>query len=805
MGFPYLAPLPPWTVDIMIQRENNPVATSFKNPWAVLTSGALVAKSVASADIKERLKQLENLINGELGEGEKVYKGCIISNNINNTELSYSTQETIIGIDFEGKPIKVEGEKARKVSTPIIESIDIDTDGANNTLKTAKIAVRCFTLKQLEMFELFFLKPGMNVLIEFGDASLLKTALFPIQKSKATELTNKKNVFNKFKDGTIKEIKTFSKLEEALVSKNESYDDFCKNFSQYFRSDTEAIAKYLEKVERSLGSYDLVAGKVTEYSFSISPDGTYEVTFEVSQGNQVSMAIPHNPKSATKAKTKQQSNNTDFLPIDQIKELMIADLNLGDGMAFKSLMDAKHPDNDTGKTWENDFFNFLKINKQQKDTVASDKAYVSLRFVLKILMNFVLGDKNIDQNFFEFNIQEFTGESTKKKIFAIPVTSNKNIISSNTDVIFPTNELPKFVVDGKDKNEIGISKDDRIKGLINGYDFHTQEPLIVPNVEPKQIIKAEGSDKVGNALNIFLNYETVTKAWNSARSRIDFLENILAICNQNSYGMFTLVFGISENNGKPTIIDAKRPPTDKIIEDNSEIYRFKPTTINSNVLEFSFNFEMSNLVAGRQIFNSGKFIAEAKSKKEGTKTPVDTNEIHLPPEAYRSIDNSNMGNADGWYSINNVEKKSIEARFERLKTLDVDLPDPEEKKPETATTEANTISQIISDKSISFLMTKSTTALTPLIFKDPAIITKKIFGEEKTSGQKKPTLSPIDITLTIDGFSGFTPGQYFNVDGIPEIYNQIGVFQITNTKHTVSNEGWKTTIEASHMLTPKKK
>jgi len=63
----------------------------------------------------------------------------------------------------------------------------------------------------------------------------------------------------------------------------------------------------------------------------------------------------------------------------------------------------------------------------------------------------------------------------------------------------------------------------------------------------------------------------------------------------------------------------------------------------------------------------------------------------------------------------------------------------------------------------------------------------------------------LTVSLTIDGFSGLSPGQYFNIDGVPEIYNKIGVFQITNTKHSVSNDGWTTSIEADHRIVNKNK
>jgi ATP-dependent helicase/DNAse subunit B len=80
---------------------------------------------------------------------------------------------------------------------------------------------------------------------------------------------------------------------------------------------------------------------------------------------------------------------------------------------------------------------------------------------------------------------------------------------------------------------------------------------------------------------------------------------------------------------------------------------------------------------------------------------------------------------------------------------------------------------------------------------------KQTTSTRNNTETKKSTLSPIEVTLTIDGFSGFSPGQYFHIDGIPEIYNQTGVFQITNIKHNIATDGWNTTIEAGFRITPK--
>ena len=86
------------------------------------------------------------------------------------------------------------------------------------------------------------------------------------------------------------------------------------------------------------------------------------------------------------------------------------------------------------------------------------------------------------------------------------------------------------------------------------------------------------------------------------------------------------------------------------------------------------------------------------------------------------------------------------------------------------------------------------------IFTDGDFIKKKISAPKQDA---KSTLSPIDVTLVLDGINGFNCGEYFRINGVPEIYNQIGVFQITNTKHSVSPEGWRTTLEAQFRITPK--
>ena len=213
----YLQPIQPWAKAVLEEREKNPLSSMYRTPFVVLSSGAFVAKGnvadLTSKDMSKRKAAIDNLINSGSNDN---YCGCIISNNINNLELSYSNGETPVGVDFKGIIIKVVGETGRKVSTPIITSVDVDTEEASNTIKTTRVSVTCFTLKQLELFEMFFLKPGMNIMVEWGDSSLLKRNIF--QQNRELKY---------IEDGVEKTITPYTDITQALfIKENSKWDDY---------------------------------------------------------------------------------------------------------------------------------------------------------------------------------------------------------------------------------------------------------------------------------------------------------------------------------------------------------------------------------------------------------------------------------------------------------------------------------------------------------------------------------------------------------------------------------------------------
>ena len=125
----------------------------------------------------------------------------------------------------------------------------------------------------------------------------------------------------------------------------------------------------------------------------------------------------------------------------------------------------------------------------------------------------------------------------------------------------------------------------------------------------------------------------------------------------------------------------------------------------------------------------------------------------------------------------------------------------EEPKKDEATKEDVDLTDSLSQKSIKFKMPKDKNVQT-LIFTDKAFIVKELKIAEKKQ-KTTSALTFLEITLIIDGTAGINCGEIFRVDGVPEVYNKNGFFQVTNVKHSIEKDGWKTIIEAGYRINVK--
>ena len=753
MPFPFIKPLEEWIVKKLKEREADRNYITTLSPFAMMSSGAIILKGKTPDEIK-KLFQTQ-----DYGSDTTTYHGCVITNTTDVSKL-YQTGKTIVGYDLNGKEIVVEGETNRRVSIPIIESIEIDTDGGNNTLKTAQVKVKVFTLKQLEMFELFFLRPSMNVVLEYGWGTGVR--------NKSKEAKIQKYLFAK------KDFKTYKEDYSALFLDEKKKDS------------------YITALKDTEGEYDYMAGRVTDFRYSPAEDGTYEINIEVSSGNELQLwpAVKSAKDSALtlKKNEKKIENYKSFI------QKIAADFGRPD-------FESKVFKNDN--IWKNEFFNYGITNLEQKNITVSKTPYISMKVIIEIINNLKL--TNVLPEIISVNY-EYKGQKI------IPVNSNPNLISTDESIIFP-GQLPEIkpASAGKENKIILAYNEKGIDGTINGKSFNLSNSQIYnfstgKNEKPTDItitntvgtpIQIPVKSNIGNLLNVFFSYSRFLEIFDSSNNISDIMNSVLSTIQSSMLGMSNLELQKKEDTPGQTsleIVDRKIPqplPKNESTSEKPTIHRFKIGTKESIVKNFNFNMEMSTLMQAQALYSSQLAIAKAN---KGTNTDA-SKEI----DNHVSADLSYAKNADGYFSVNDMEVTIVKGALKKQKDKENSLSDAEKKKQEEdrkkdESEEKKRLEESIQSKYVKFKNGKN---IQSLIYKDSGLV--QLYMVPKTPANST-ALTYLDISLEIDGLAGFSCGEYFQIDGIPEIYNRNGYFQILNVKQGIDQSGWKTTIEAGYLL-----
>jgi hypothetical protein len=628
--------------------------------------------------------------------------------------------------------------------------MELDTDGNNNTLKTAQLQIKVFSLKQLEMFELFFLRPAIKVVIEWGVNA---------------DIRNKTNKY-------IIDSKLFAKKNFTNY-----ITQYLKIFSHKENAYREAKLEYLKTLKETNYDYDYMAGNVTNYTFTPEEDGSYNIMLEVSAGNELQMWMPVKQANTT-AKASKTSDNTQVKEFQSWVNQIAIDINVP---SLATLINEK----EDGK----EFFNWTAINDKQEDSKFSKDPYISFRLILKILNNMVV---------YKESEKHLTVDYKLDGNDIIPVNSSPYIISTTSDFIIP-GQLPsiKVVTDKDSKEKIIIKEGESIDLPINGYSFNisnertaTQKTLI-SRTDSKESV----ASTTGNLLNMFVRWPTFVGMYKDAYVQADIINSLLGMFNQNMFGLCALELGkpddIPSASTPLTIIDTKLQTIVSSLPSVEERYRFKIGPMGSILKEFTFTMELGALAQAQALYSSQLAINDIQNDTtQSTETVVD--------KAYKNANNFKTPNADGYYSINAIEIKLVEESQEWNNTLvsaslsagDItDVNDGEKEK--------QNMNEVLSQNFIKFRTgNNSTTSGNNLIYTDTSLIQSKI----PISSKGTTALTELEITLAIDGIAGLSAGEYFHIDGVPEIYNRNGYFQIMNVKHGLDDSGWKTTIVASYRI-----
>lgn len=748
MGFPFIAPLKKRLTEKFEEREKHSHDMGYYKPFVLLSSAAVVVRGKTSEEVRNFLQKEDYPSDS--------YFGCVVANTTDITRL-YQTGDTIVGNDLNGKVIKVEGESNRRVSVPIISKVNIDTDGGNNTLKTAQVEIKIFTLKQLEMFELFFLRPSMNIVLEYGWSSDIRKKTSTID----SKLFAKKK-WEKWKNDYV----------DLFSVKQDNNPSFSKK------------EEYLKILKETDYEYDYMAGKVTNFTISPAEDGTYDVMLEVSSGNELQLWVPVK-KSKDEAKTKTGSKQS--LPTyQQFIEKIAGDLQLKPEN-LKTIFSSED-------VWKNELFNFGAYNLTQKDITASKTPYISIKFIIKLLNSIRETGSVID-----YTWKDSAGNDV------IPVTSREYIISTTEEFIIP-GDLPKIIAGKNSKNEdtivIDVKSGKKDNLYINGksfnftdgiaiYDYKNGKPIQNPN-RTTLINKKTGEtvqlSSIGNLCNIFFSYDRFLQIWRSSYVAADIINGVLDSINSNMFGLCKLELQIPEDisASQPLeVVDRKLDIYSKIVE-NDTPYRFKVNDVRSIVKTFEFNMELSTLMQAQALYATQLAVNEATKKGQDNFEDPNINSA----DQFKAADLSYAKNQDGFFSINAIEYKLVKEAVDRGLTT-------EDKKPEDV--EEKKLTEKIQSNYIKFKKNPIDKKEVPknYIYQDPGLVQRYL---RPVTAKESTALTYLDISFVIDGISGLSCGEYFQISGIPEVYNTNGFFQITNVKQNIDEVDWLTEIEAGYRL-----
>lgn len=185
------------------------------------------------------------------GKGSKLAQQCILFNgmsSLNKDDFSNTlTQRSGINLSnsvWTNKAYGLGGGQFGKQPMPGITSATVDCIN-RGSIRSATVQIKAFNTFQFQLIELLYLRLGFTMMLEWGH--------------------------NIYTDGNSNEI---SKVENTLIE--DTFFSKGNNFSQL------EILEFIEKTrQRYSGNYDGFFGRVSNFSWSFAPDGTYDITLKL--------------------------------------------------------------------------------------------------------------------------------------------------------------------------------------------------------------------------------------------------------------------------------------------------------------------------------------------------------------------------------------------------------------------------------------------------------------------------------------------------------------------------------------------
>ncbi len=679
------------------------------------------------------------------------------------------------------------GEKYRPMAG--ITGITTTTEGELGALRKASIKWQCWSLEQLEFYEIFFMKLASTCMIEFGWST------------------------GKLDDYTLYDISTFEKAKKSI--KDGAIDGRRKTLD-------------------SAGEYEVFSGLISNFNWQSNAAGGFECETEImSHGEPIIGARTNDsPQAST------NNNGKDYSGVSEQaeKELEIRALN--------NLQ--KYLDN-----FESEIDIFLTTeNRQKEELVGKIDGYN--RNIWPSGGTHVIDIRGwnnanpLDNEYFvtwgwmEDNIlSKYMGRASKNYDMKYTIRS-RDIIgydSSNNPVYESVRVSCHPVV-----VESEAVVDARVATI---PDNNPNYSAFIDNGQGGGFAKFEvpGSDSSqGYLRNILLNITTIKEAFDDVNTMTEGLEKLFSKVNEAFYGIFD--FKISVDYDNPTnikIIDRNylrqdpfsliNNPSKAEDEEPSSIFIFPAMNAENNIVKdqsMESKIPSEGMYAALAGANKPSEVPDPSDASNATTANVQSDEkaglrdfllysfnipdAFSPNNTYGQskalinqeldatsgppiTENAKTDKDEDWWKDNQIEDDIDENQAEMIVRPDGTVMTKEEyvknvswftRKWESFKTK---LVRIVTNDQIRDNEVMSSY--------EKAYYTKKIqIGDGSQEGTlTSATLTPLEVTLTIDGCGGIFPGNTIHTQYIPKKYKDRTALIIKSVSHEMSNGGWTTTLE----------
>ena len=692
------------------------------------------------------------------------------------------------------------------VPKPGIIDANIRTKSAYGSLREAKVNFVCHNLRQLEILELLYMRPGYPVLAEWGWSPFIN---------------NEGNVVNTF---------------DSMSDNDWFWNDGSKEMNQNF------IQREIIKRKKSFnGNYDGFIGFVTNFSYTARPDGGFNCSTELISMGEVldSLKIPGinfstysiNDNDELKeqklyqstlgrllkdlnnvileVENQEKAKNEDYQNSSNIKDSGILPQDRSQKNQIETLQEFTTSNENLTKALEESIDEFIirkdqvifdstQSVKSEKSKIQTKEGFVRWDGLAALINNYVIP----------------TNEKGHK-----PITIETTIVPSDIDTESDpdpllycsyedvNNQIMDVSCDAKtcilphqflqfENDEVALTLNGRINRFwYSGWDqldefaeAFTAESAPDDNSLDDYIISEEISKRRIGSIFIgidFLNDVFKSTFLNNENATLgDFLKNIWKKINEQC-PMHNFVLRVDqEYTNAIQVIDLPISTNDLKDLVYEDLFEFNVHSNDTIVREFKYDTQIPDALKATIAINA-----------QSGATADDLDSVTFA--AFNRSIKSRLSSLSEKFSDNeaNNYKKLYKIKIEKEERL----------------IELKKIIDEYSRLFFNFLDKKEDDDLESIYGNIKSIIKEaqslELYLEQSTSGYlKNQSIIPINLTLSIDGISGIVIGNVFRVDPsrLPRAYRQrrVGFVALGEEQNITSGQDWTTNIRGQLILFP---